>query len=209
VVRPRISIAGMMIAVAVIAFDSFLLIMTEGVGILLVGLTLTIGIVCWWRGRGKGKRFWLGFEAAGLAAVLAYIGCVEASGGLILRWPVRLPYVIELCDSLSASGPLNGDLVLLILFEVFFGIPMLLIASIGGLLATLTSGGASAMRTPRVRITIYWLMAAVAALALTLGLGVAALRCQDLNLTNPDPLSIRVFNRTSTPLDHLNSNTII
>ena len=190
---PRITIAGLMAAVAVIAFDCFLLMMTDGAGILLVGLALTVGFVCWWRGRGKGKRFWLGFEVAGLAVVVAFIGTIQGSGGLILQWPayliewglVHLPYATALMDTLIGE---------IILFEVSFGIPMLLIASVGGLLAMLAPGGVPAIRTPRLRIVTWGLMAAVVALALILGLEVAILRFQAPHVT------VRVFNRTPAPL---------
>ena len=87
---PRISIAGMMAAVAVVALDCFVLVMTDGGGVLLVGLILTVGFVCWWRGRGKGRRFWFGFEVAGLAAVLASIGFMQTSNELIFQWPTYL-----------------------------------------------------------------------------------------------------------------------
>ena len=87
---PRISIAGMMAAVAVVALDCFVLVMTDGAGVLLVGLILTVGFVCWWRGRGKGRRFWLGFEVAGLLALLTYISFVQTSDELIGQWPMYL-----------------------------------------------------------------------------------------------------------------------
>jgi hypothetical protein len=132
----------MMAAVAVVALDCFVLIMTDGGGTLLVGLTLTIGFVCWWRGRGKGRSFWLGFEVAGLAAVLAYVGFIQTSDGPIIQWPAylldlglaRSPYVIDLWDSLEAN---HSQIAPLVLFEMTYGLPMLLIALIGGLLAAL------------------------------------------------------------------------
>jgi hypothetical protein len=135
---PRISIAGMMAAVAVVALDCFVLVITDGGGVLLVGLILTVGFVCWWRGRGKGRRFWFGFEVAGLAAVLAYIGFVQTSNELILQWPTYLlnhaPYANYLWTFLVA---IKSQIAGLVLFEVSYGLPMLLIASLGGLLTTL------------------------------------------------------------------------
>jgi hypothetical protein len=53
------------------------------------------------------------------------------------------------------------------------------------------------MRIPRIRISIRWLMAAVAVVGLLLGLGVAYLRSRDPYLT------IRVFNKTRVPLHDL------
>jgi hypothetical protein len=135
---PRISIAGMMAVVAVVALDCFVLAMTDGRGVLLVGLSLTIGFVCWWCGRGKARRFWLGFEVAGLAAVLAYIGFIQISDELILQWPTYLfnhaPYVSGLWASLAAG---KSQIAGLVFFEVSYGLPMLLIACLGGVLTTL------------------------------------------------------------------------
>ena len=135
---PRISIAGMMAAVAVVALDCFMLLMTDGGGVLLVGLTLTAGFVCWWRGRGKGRRFWLGFEVGGFAAVLAYIGFIQTNNELIVQWPAYLlnhaPYVDDLRTSLAAN---KSQIAPLVLFEVSYGLPMLLIAFLAGLLTTL------------------------------------------------------------------------
>lgn len=132
---PRISIAGMMTVVAVVALDCFVLAMTDGGGVLLAGLTLNIGFVCWWRS--KGRRFWLGFEVAGLAAVLAYIGFTQNGDELIVQWPAYLlnhvPYGNDLWTSLAAS---KSQMAALVLFEVSYGLPMLLIASLGGLLTT-------------------------------------------------------------------------
>ena len=191
---PRITIARMMAAVAVIAFDCFMFVMTAGVGVLLIGLALTVGVVCWWRGQGEGKRFWLGFEMTGLAGVLAFIGYVKADGWIdILPWAEFVanhgPWIY-----LAGVSPLLGGVVV---SEVSYGVPMLLIASIGGLLATLTSRGAPTTRIQRAGITMNRLMAAISALALILGLAVTVLRSKD-----PHP-SLRVFNRTNTPLDNL------
>jgi hypothetical protein len=139
---PRITIAGMMAAVAVIAFDCFLLTMSDGAGILMVGLALPVGFVCWWRGQGKWKRFWLGFEIAGLVAVVAYIGTIQFSEGVILEWPEyllnrgldRLPYVIALQNS---PASIESQIAQVLLFELSYGVPMLLMASLGGILMAL------------------------------------------------------------------------
>jgi hypothetical protein len=131
-----------MVAVAVIAFDCFLLTMTDGAGILMVGLALTVGFLCWWRGHGKGKRFWFGFELVGLVAVVAYIVTIQFSEGLILQWPAyllnrgldRLPYVIALQNS---PASIESQIAQVLLFELSYGLPMLLIASLGGILTAL------------------------------------------------------------------------
>jgi hypothetical protein len=116
--------------------------MTDGAGILMVGLALTVGFLCWWRGHGKGKRFWFGFELAGLAAVVAYVATINLSEGLMIQWPfyllqlgaVYVPYVMELVESLEGSPAVIREILL---FEVSYGLPMLLIASLGGILTAL------------------------------------------------------------------------
>ena len=90
---PRVSIAGMMAAVAVVALDCFALITTGGVGVLLIGLILSVGFACWWRGHGRGRRFWLGFEVAGLVTVLVYVFFARSNDELIAEWPM---YVLDL-----------------------------------------------------------------------------------------------------------------
>src|SRR5438046_1587860 len=116
----------MMAMVAVIAFDCFAWTMTGGAGILLIGPALIVGFVCWWRA--KDKRFWLGFDVAGLAAVLAYIGYIRAGNPL----PIFPAAVILLLLLSGGSPPVNSPLITqVVICEASYGLPMLLVASIG------------------------------------------------------------------------------
>ena len=132
------SLAAMMAVVAVIAINCFMLAMTDGGGVLLILMALNVGLVRWWRGRGRGRRFWLGFEVAGLVAVLAYIGLMQTNNELIVQWPVFLlnhaPYMNGFWNSLAIN---MSQIAGLLLFEVSYGFPMLLIAVLGGLFTSL------------------------------------------------------------------------
>jgi hypothetical protein len=141
----QFTVRGMMVAVAVIALDFFVLIMTDGgAGVLLIGPLLNVGFVRWWRTQGRRRRFWGGFVAAGLGAVLAYIGCVQALGPADL-WPwfiinSTLPYLpLRAAEWFEDIYDAPNNLIFMItMFEVAFGLPMLLFAFIGGRLSAFT-----------------------------------------------------------------------
>ena len=143
----QFTVRGMMVAVAVIAFDFFVLIMTDGAGVLLIGLLLNVGFVRWARTRGSRHRFWGGFVATGLGTVLAYIGCVHMLGSTFFDWPwfiisSTLPYLplrtAEWVEDFY-DAPNHWILIFMItIFESTFGLPMLLFAVIGGLLSAFT-----------------------------------------------------------------------
>jgi hypothetical protein len=140
----QFTVRGMMVAVAVVAFDFFVLMMTDGAGVMLIGLLLNVGFVRWWRTQGRRHPSWGGFVAAGLAAVLAYIGCIQMFESGFLQWPLfiinsTLPYLPLgaeqwVIDHLTTSS----QLIAFMMFEVSFGLPMLLFALVGGLLSAST-----------------------------------------------------------------------
>jgi hypothetical protein len=143
---PRVTIAGMMAAVAVVAFDCFLLVMTDGAGVLLTGLALNVGLVLGWRGRGTRRRFWAGFVATALAVLLGYAICFsfEVAALTTYQWPLfvfnqlimaHLPPTAEDWVMGLLADPMRQFIFILILFEVSCGLPMLLLAAIGGALA--------------------------------------------------------------------------
>ena len=137
---PRVSIAGMMAAVAVVALDCFALITTGGAGVLLIGLILSVGFACWWRGHGRGRRFWLGFEVAGLVTVLVYVFFARSNDELIAEWPMyvldlglkRSPLLVGFWTSLSKQ---QSQIAGLVVFEMFYAPLMALVASLGGMFA--------------------------------------------------------------------------
>jgi hypothetical protein len=143
----------MLIAVAITGFDCFILRDVDGCGILLIGLALNFGYICMRRARDGRRRFWIGFEVTGLAVLLTYLACFEAgvvmSGFFpqmaasfleIARVFLQPDAVISLEDFVyfENSNPLVAQLVV---FEVAFGLPMLLLAACGGWLATKYPGG--------------------------------------------------------------------
>jgi hypothetical protein len=142
--RVQFTVRGMMVAVAVIAADCFVFVMTDGGGVLLIELLLNVGFVRWWRTQGKHRRFWGGFVAAGLGAVLAFIGCIYTLGTDFALWPMNnlmsIPQYLptaagEWFDSFVARQVQSQLIFAIMFFEVGFGLPMLLFALIGGLLS--------------------------------------------------------------------------
>ena len=143
----QFTVRGMMVAMAVIALDCFALVMTDGAGVLLIGLLLNIGFVRWRRTVARRRRFWGGFVATGLAAVLAYIGCTQMLGAAFILWPMDilmiapryLPTVAgEWLDNSIGTWSRHQLIFVITIFEVGFGLPMLLFALIGGLLSAFT-----------------------------------------------------------------------
>lgn len=140
--RIRFTVWTMMMVVAVVAFDCFVLVATHGIGVVLVGLVFTIGLTVCWRVRENRKLFWLWFEVAGLAMVLAYVGCLQTNRRLIAQWAQfalahvvdNLRYGPELWHSLVASNEIIAGYVA---YELSFGIPMLFVALVAGVLAEL------------------------------------------------------------------------
>jgi hypothetical protein len=137
----QFTVRAMMVAVAVIAFNCLVLIMTDGAGVLLIGLLLNVGFFRWWRTRGRCHRFWGGFAAAGLGAVLAWIGCVRTLGPADM-WPWFIisgtrPYLpLEAIEWLENLYDAADNLIFLItMLEVAFGLPTLLFGLIVGLLS--------------------------------------------------------------------------
>jgi hypothetical protein len=141
----QFTVRGMMVTVAVIAFDCFVLIMTDGNGVLLIGLLLNVGFIRWWRTQGRRRRFWGGFVVAGMGAVLAYIGYIQTLLPaffelLSFSYSRTLPYLpnkaAEWVD-VVLDAP-NNLIFMIPIIEVAFGLPMLLLALIGGLLSAFT-----------------------------------------------------------------------
>ena len=138
--RHRMTIASMMVVVAVVAFDCCVLIVTHGIGVVLVSLVFTIGLVVCRRARENRRLFWRWFEVSGLAMVLAYVGCLQTNRRLVAQWAQlalayvgdNLPYGPKLWHSLVASNEIIAGYVA---YELSLGIPMLFVALLGGVLA--------------------------------------------------------------------------
>src|SRR4051794_9630649 len=76
-----------MAAIVFVAIDcSVLRFPAHFAGCLLIGLAMQVGLFQLLRRRGRIRRFWAGFEATGLAALIAYIACLRADYLMIIRW---------------------------------------------------------------------------------------------------------------------------
>jgi hypothetical protein len=189
---PRTTLKGLLAVVLLIAFEASVLELTGGAGVLLIGLALAAGVVRWWQA--EDKHFWAGFNAAGVLAVIVFCNYVDAGIALGI-----LPGTFFLIHLLPWRFP-DASLFLIeriVIPEASYGLPMLLIATIGGLAATLLPRRTAAARTRPVRFTIYGLLAATAVLALI------AWQERAYFLSHVPPPLIRVYNKTNIPLDHV------
>ena len=130
--RPT-TIAQMMALVAFAAVDCMAIPVADHFGgAWVVGVALQVGLLFLLRSRGRERRFWVGFEAVGLSMVIAFFACKSLARRTIFRWPVWLfdnPYsFIDVNDELMVYE-------MVIIFEVAYGLPMLLLALSGGMLA--------------------------------------------------------------------------
>jgi hypothetical protein len=77
--RPRVTIARWMGLIAVLAVNAGLVrafvVQEMFCGGILIFIALQVGLWCLLRSRGWVRRFWIGFEISGVAAVLALFSC--------------------------------------------------------------------------------------------------------------------------------------
>jgi len=152
----RVSIAGMMVAVAVVAVDCVLLMLPATfAGVYLTGIALQVGLAAWAFADPRGRRFVIGFEATGWALLLSFLLGRAFFNRAVVQWPDFLyasyrsslsdltPEAVDwLLGHFSIPDP-NGNLSVLQFFgvlELTFGVPMLLLASAGGLVARAVPG---------------------------------------------------------------------
>jgi hypothetical protein len=148
--RYRLTIGSLMLVVAIAAIDcGFLLIPTHLAGGYLIGLSIQIALIPLLRSRGR-SRFWIGFEAAGLMTLVIFMACRHALNLNVARWPAFLyesyrsalssmsPAVVDWllghCDIFDPRGNLSV-LQIVIVLEVTYGLPMLLLPVLGGFTA--------------------------------------------------------------------------
>jgi hypothetical protein len=187
-----------MVLVAFVALDcSMALIPGYLAGGYVLAIALQLGLAPLLRSRGRWRRFWVGFEASGVIALAAFLVCRQVFSQAIARWPgflyesyraalAQLPggvvdwllthvYVFDPRQSLST-------LQVVVVLELTFGLPMLLLSAACGLLAvvvgpkvdragspdgTPSPPEAAALSLPRMT-TRRW-MVAIAAMAALLG----------------------------------------
>jgi hypothetical protein len=150
--RPhRSTIAGMMVVVALAALDCLGARVADFLaGCWLVGVTMQVGLFAVFRSRGWYRRFWAGFEATGIALLLAYAAGSHTSRRVVNGWAhrvtegiygafLRLPAdAFQWCFDhglvIDPRKPLKVYEVVAV-FEVAYGLPILLLAGVGGALA--------------------------------------------------------------------------
>ena len=145
---PRITIRRLMITIAVIALDCYFVIEVF-LGILLPILVLNIGLVPMGLSRARKRRFWVGFELTGLLLLVAYSACLMvvaepfpflheplASVGEYI--PIRLAEALEMWIGSSSPSYVVPIFLIILIDEIVFGIPLLLLAVGGGLIAMWT-----------------------------------------------------------------------
>lgn len=147
----KFTTSGMMAVVVLAAVDCYLIRFWDALaGALLMGLALQFGLFLLLRSRARGRRFWVGFEGTGLAALLIYLPCHR-----FFFTQIIVPWTFQVSGSIDRAmrylpyhvfgwyrrhlfiNPNNALRIidLIALQEVSFGLPVLLLASVGGLLA--------------------------------------------------------------------------
>jgi hypothetical protein len=150
--RPhRITIAGVMAVVALAALDCFGVRFAEYLaGCWLVGAAMQVGLFAMLRSGGRSRRFWAGFEATGLGLLLVYTACSHAVRREIYGWAYRVTESIygsllglpadafQWCFEhgllIDPRKPLKVYEMVAV-FEIAYGLPMLLLACVGGVSA--------------------------------------------------------------------------
>ncbi len=192
------SVAAMMVLVAFVALDcSMALIPGYLAGGYLLAIALQLGLAALLRSRGRWRRFWVGFEASGVIALAAFLVCRQAFSQAIARWPGFLYESYRASLALLPGGVMDwllahlyvfdprqslSTLQVVVVLELTFGLPMLLLAAASGRLVAVLGPKAGRAKSPdanpdhpRVpgfrlpRMTTRRWMAAIAALACLLG----------------------------------------
>jgi hypothetical protein len=150
--RPhRSTIAGMMAVVALAALDCLAVRIADFLaGCWLVVAAMQVGLFAMFRSLGWGRRFWAGFEATGLALLLAYTAGSRHSPRVVNGWAYRVTEGIygsmlglpadafQWCVKhglvIDPRKPMKVYEVVAV-FEVAYGLPMLVLAGVGGALA--------------------------------------------------------------------------
>jgi hypothetical protein len=147
--RPRVSIAGLMLGIAVAAFPIAVLASVLGGramlglgGVLEMGLqvsvtALGIGVARIVLRRGRCGPFAVGFQAAGWTAVIAYV-----AGCLLFPEFMSTPYIFyvnEIEPSIMDADYWEVYALSLVLRGLIWGIPLVLVALGGGGLAALVA----------------------------------------------------------------------
>lgn len=147
----RSTIAGLWAVVAIAALDCLGVRHSEFLaGCWLVGAAIQVGLIAMLRSRGRSRHFWTGFETTGLGLLLAYAVFSQSCRRVVYRWAYWVTESIY--DSMLGLPPdvfqwcFEHGLVIdpqrslkvyemVAVFEVAYGLPILLLAGVGGVLS--------------------------------------------------------------------------
>jgi hypothetical protein len=140
--KPRPTIAQWMALIAILAVNAALfrafVVDEMFIGGILILIALQLGLGCYFRRQGRVRRFWLGFEVAGMASVLVLFSC-ELLPDLPLNRLV-MSYTDFAVNVVSAHIPTRGADYLLddrvdVFLAVVYFLPELIAALVGGMIA--------------------------------------------------------------------------
>ena len=132
-----------MALVAILAVDSTALrsFLVGGLeGFLVIGLGLQVGLLCMIASHGSVRRFWIGFEASGLLAMIAYVGlAMLAPESMDLFFINGMNFLARQVPSAVVQQIIVEEqsetlTTILMLQEALLGLPQLLVALSGGVL---------------------------------------------------------------------------
>jgi hypothetical protein len=139
--RPRLTIARWMGLTAILAVDFALVrafvVQQMFCGGILIFSALQAGLWCLVHGKGRPRRFWLGFEVSGIAAVLALFSCELLPGSPPARLATSYTDIAARLAFTLSPPPLADRLDEhweLYLAVVYF-VPELVAALLGGMIA--------------------------------------------------------------------------
>jgi hypothetical protein len=147
---PKVTIKGLMIAVLILAVDCFLIVEVF-YGVFLPILTLNFGLIQILRPRTRKRRFWVGSMVTGLVLLAVHVGLALNDEEFYGQWPSDVlnfvlglvtlylspetqisvaPYLGRFLSLLN--DPIGANVFLIVVFETTIGLPLVVLATIGG-----------------------------------------------------------------------------
>ena len=140
--RPRFTIARWMGITAVVAVNAAVARSFYGDPTFYLAIlgfvALQVGLACFLRSRGRARRFWLGFEIAGVVITLVLILADIPDGPLLRLFNSYADFAYRVLDELQL-GDYFADDHLEWFLVVFYFLPGLILALLGGTTAVVLS----------------------------------------------------------------------
>ena len=138
---PRVTIARSMALTAALALNIALvrafIVQEMFCGVILIFVVLQLGLWRLYQGRGRTRRFWIGFEIGGVAATLALVACEVVPESNLNRLQMAYMNAVlnlafgHLPASLADDLDVHDDLLLATIYFV----PQMVAAGLGGAIA--------------------------------------------------------------------------